>query len=240
MFKKIYSQGIYVWYIVEVYNIWNRWIKFLIHKEKITSRFWLKDILITFWYILYLVREGAVIINPDIFYEIKYYRTIQIIKRRRKNSKIFNTGLCLQASDNYNNLLIDFSPSPPHRTVPIKINYNSAIWSLASVQMCLSLWSVFSMCCPINLNGSDSQQIPGVLYERKSQTGSYRGKSFYMCFKAYLCTTLMKNWCQWKHLTIEVKAPQSFFVAVTEGEEMNYNWDIGKLGTVLVGSDSSH
>lgn len=51
-----------------------------------------------------------------------------------KERAMFNTGVCLHASDNYNNLLIDFCP-PPHMRVPIKINYNFVTWSLASEQM---------------------------------------------------------------------------------------------------------
>lgn len=98
------------------------------------------------------------------------------------------------------------------------------------------------MCCPINLNGNDSQQIPGVLYERKSQTGYYKRKSFYRYSKALLWTILVKNWYQWKHLTIQVNNPPtlSFFVAITEAEEMNYNWDKGKWDIVQAGSDLVH
>ena len=57
---------------------------------------------------------------------------------KKRSSKIFNTGVCLHVSDNYNNLLTDFIPYP-HRRVPIKINYKFAFQSLVSGRWYLSL-----------------------------------------------------------------------------------------------------
>lgn len=58
--QKIYSQGIYVWYIVEVHiRRWINKLSFTFIRKKIKGRFWLKDILIPFWHILYLVSKGC-------------------------------------------------------------------------------------------------------------------------------------------------------------------------------------
>lgn len=56
---------------------------------------------------------------------------------------MFNTGVCLHAFSNYNNLLIDFFHLPLPMRVPIKIHYNFAIQSLALEQMMFEFMTGF-------------------------------------------------------------------------------------------------